>query len=242
MGARLVGIALVRDARAVEKFLVYSHHGGAVGIGAKPIADGRASPRAEPHAKRAVRAHARQRRAKLDGIPRLDQQSGLAIAHDFGYSSQARGDNRAACPHRENERQRQPFPERRQREHIHRREKVAKVASRAAEGDAILDSQRRGIRLERRALGTIADEHQPDGLEPRRFGDRVEQHAMSLLVLQRGDDTDHDPIGRDPELSPDLVGRHGGVEPFPVDGVVDHAHGIRTDAKLADIRRLHRFR
>jgi len=93
-----------------EKFFVDADDCCAVRVCAKPIAYGSPRPGSKPRAKRVVPAHTRKRRAHLGDISRFDKESSLSVGHDLRYPRQIRRDDGPAGAHRENQRERQPFP------------------------------------------------------------------------------------------------------------------------------------
>src|SRR5205814_6863751 len=89
--------------------------------------------------------------------------------------------------HREHQRQRQAFPERRHHEHIPCLEEISEIPARAEKPYSRRDTFQFGLSLERLAKMTVADDDQMDVCK-RRIRERLEEVPMSLL---RGQASDH---------------------------------------------------
>ena len=148
-------------------------------------------PRPGPGATRARAASVldqrHDRRRHRVGIAGRMQEAGLAVADHLGQATHSRGDHREATGHRFERGQAEAFLGRRQEEDICRREQRLHVLDLAHDLEVLGQTGVSRQRLGPRALGAVADDHQPRAYPPPDQGKDVDHRVESLDRSQVGD-------------------------------------------------------
>src|ERR687891_815215 len=160
------------------------------------------------------------------GARRRDQQPLDPVLDPLGDPAHGRGHDRRAQRQGLHARQRQPLVVRCQSEQVEGRHHPGRVLAEAREQEPVAQAKPGVDRPELVLLWPAADRHEPDRqtLVEHQPG-RLEQHRVPLLGAEVCHGPDHELVGPDAELGPDLVPMPQLVaDPFGEDPLHHHLH------------------
>jgi hypothetical protein len=111
----------------------------------------------EPTAQRRVGEEALDRRSQARGIARRDEETRLAIDHDFGHAADGRRDDREPSRHRLEDRHRKPLRPAGQDEDVGCRQQLENVVALPGELDDGREAEASHLRFHGRTIGAVAD-------------------------------------------------------------------------------------
>jgi hypothetical protein len=177
---------------------------------AEVLANALAAVRAQPAPKHGILEKAFEGGGEPNGIPRRDEQAGLAVGHRLGHTADRAGDDGQLGRHGLEDRDRQSFRGAGQHEDVGARQQLVHVAAVADEHHHSFKPEPADLSLQPRTPGAVPDDHRgeprPDAAERANEGERIlrplqaaDGHERRLGVVaavrrREGSDTvaDHD--------------------------------------------------